>query len=121
MEFDTKLIAEENKILNKQIEMLQQELIKIEEQENGLMAVKELYKEEIRALTKQNQQQASAFTQQIQKLQDILESSEAVHNFEAIKQLFKKIIDCIGIILYPNTSPECKRKNIHQLKEQKRK
>lgn len=45
MEYDTKLIVEENKILTKQIEMLQEELIKIEEQENGLMAVKEIYKE----------------------------------------------------------------------------
>ncbi len=55
MEFDTKLIVEENRILTKQIEMLQEELIKIEEQENGLMAVKEIYKEEIRSLTRQNQ------------------------------------------------------------------
>lgn len=35
--------------------MLQEEIIKVEEQEDGLMAVKEIYKEEIRALTRQNQ------------------------------------------------------------------
>ena len=69
MEYDTKLIVEENKILTKQIEMLQEELVKIEEQENGLMAVKELYKEEIRALNKQNQELTAMYQLQILKLQ----------------------------------------------------
>lgn len=59
----------------KQIEMLQEELIKIEEQENGLMAVKELYKEEIRALNKQNQELTAMYQQQVHKLQDKLEAS----------------------------------------------
>lgn len=55
-------------------------MVKIEEQENGLMAVKELYKEEIRALNKQNQELTTAFTQQVQKLQEKMEASEEVHN-----------------------------------------
>lgn len=36
------------------------------------MAVKELYKEEIRALTKQNQEQALAFNEQLRKMEGIL-------------------------------------------------
>ncbi len=49
-------------------------------------------------------------------MQDKLETSEAVHNFDAIKQLFKRIIDSIGVILHPNTSQDAKKKNVNQLK-----
>ena len=58
--------------MTKQIEMLQEELLKIEEQENGLMAVKELYKEEIRALNRQNQELTAMFQLQVHKLQEKL-------------------------------------------------
>ena len=50
-----------------QIESLQDELMKAEEQENSLMKLKDLYKDEIKSLIKKNQEQAKTFEDEVKR------------------------------------------------------
>jgi hypothetical protein len=61
-----------------QIESLQDELLKAEEQENSLMKLKDLYKDEIKSLIKKNQEQAKAFEDEVRRERQKVEQSESV-------------------------------------------
>jgi rhamnogalacturonyl hydrolase YesR len=78
-----------------QIENLQEELMKAEEQENSLMKLKDLYKDEIKNLIKQNQDQAKLFEDQLKKERAKLEQADSVQMMEALKQIFAKIVPAV--------------------------
>ena len=67
--------------------------MKAEEQENSLMKLKDLYKDEIKTLIKKNQEQAKTFEEEIRKERLKVEQNESVQKMEALKQLFIKIIN----------------------------
>lgn len=70
---------------------MQEELLKAEEQEDSLMKLKDLYKEEIKNLIKQNQDQMKAYEDGIKKEKQKIEQSESIQTMEALKQIFLKI------------------------------
>lgn len=57
---------------------MQEELLKAEEQENSLMKLKDLYKDEIKNLIKQNQDQMKMFEEEVKKERQKVEQSESV-------------------------------------------
>ena len=71
---------------------MQEELLKAEEQEDSLMKLKDLYKEEIKNLIKQNQDQMKAYEEGIKKEKQKIEQSESIQTMEALKQIFLKIV-----------------------------
>lgn len=81
-----------------QIESMQEELMKAEEQENSLVKIKDLYKEEIKKLIKKNEEQAKMFEDEMKVERKKVEDSESVHNFEVLKQLFVKIMATYALI-----------------------
>lgn len=82
---------EENHLLLQRVENLQDELDRAEEQENGLIRMKEIYKEEISKLRKTLEQKELMHSQEVSGLQRRLEQSEGAHNLETVKQLIVKI------------------------------
>jgi demethoxyubiquinone hydroxylase (CLK1/Coq7/Cat5 family) len=68
------------------------------------MRIKDLYKDEIKKLIEKNEKHTQEFESQIQKMRDEIEESDSVHNWEAIKQLFIKIISTIATL----DDPGCK-------------
>ncbi len=57
--------------------------------------MKDLYKDEIKNILKQNQDQAKLFQEEIKKMRAKLEQSESVQKMEALKQIYIKIIQCL--------------------------
>lgn len=82
---------EENHLLLQRVENLQDELDRAEEQENGLIRMKEIYKEEISKLRKTLEHKELLHSQELAALQKRLEQSEGAHNIETIRQLIGKI------------------------------
>lgn len=72
--------------------------MKAEEQENSLMKLKDLYKDEIKNLIKQNQEQAKIFEEQLKKERTKLEQADSVQMMEALKQIFAKIVPAVVAI-----------------------
>jgi hypothetical protein len=87
---------------------MQEELMKAEEQENSLMKLKDLYKDEIKNLIKQNQDQAKLFEEQLRKERGKLEQADSVQTMEALKQIFIKIV--AAVIAIENEGPKSKRR-----------
>lgn len=56
------------------------------------MKLKDLYKEEIKNLIKQNQDQMKAYEEGIKKEKQKIEQSESIQTMEALKQIFLKIV-----------------------------
>jgi hypothetical protein len=77
---------------------MQEEILKAEEQENSLMKLKDLYKDEIKNLIKQNQDQMKVFEEEVKKERQKVEQSESVQKMEALKQIFVKIINVFTAI-----------------------
>ena len=67
LENDTKLVVEENNMLMQQIEVLNEEIERAEEQENSLVRIKDLYKDQIKKLIKKNEENSKAYEEQLQK------------------------------------------------------
>lgn len=61
-----------------------------------MVRIKDLYKDEIKKLMEKNEGHTQEFELQIKRLRDELDQSESYHNWEALKQLFIKIIGCVA-------------------------
>lgn len=88
---------------------MQEELTKAEEQEDSLMKLKDLYKEEIKNLIRQNQDQLKLFEEEIRKERQKVEQSESLQRMEALKQVFLKIINAF-LALEVETSSKPRKK-----------
>ena len=62
-------MAEENNMLVQQIEAMQEEILRAEEQENSLVKIKEIYKEEIKKLIRKNEETTKTYEEQLKKEQ----------------------------------------------------
>lgn len=62
------------------------------------MKLKDLYKDEIKNLIKQNQDQAKLFEEQLKKERNKLEQADSVQMMEALKQIFAKIVPAVVAI-----------------------
>jgi sialic acid synthase SpsE len=77
---------------------MEEELLKAEEQENSLVKIKDLYKDEIKKLIKKNEEQTKAFEEELKNERKRVEESESVHSVEAVKQLYFKIVNIAGFM-----------------------
>jgi hypothetical protein len=71
---------------------MQDELSKAEEQEDSLMKLKDLYKEEIKNLIRQNQDQLKIFEEEVRKERQKVEQADSLQRMEALKQIFMKVV-----------------------------
>jgi predicted type IV restriction endonuclease len=71
---------------------MQDELSKAEEQEDSLMKLKDLYKEEIKNLIRQNQDQLKLFEEEMKKERQKVEQADSLQRMEALKQIFLKVV-----------------------------
>jgi hypothetical protein len=83
--------------------------MKSEEQENSLMKLKDLYKDEIKNLIKQNQDQSKLFEEELKKERTKLEQADSVQKMEALKQIFMKIVS--SIVAIEAEGPKSKRRD----------
>lgn len=62
------------------------------------MKLKDLYKDEIKNLIKQNQDQAKLFDEELRRERAKLEQADSLQKMEALKQIFMKIVGAVVAI-----------------------